>query len=90
VPHENLYEQGNWPSLFGYGHRTTWRVEREPSWSPVSISVRDFWFNLDENVAIKLIQILDQGYDYSLLGKKIDQTLGAALAQIDFIVEKLG
>lgn len=36
VPEEDLYEQGFWPSRFNSGHRCTFRLRRETSWSPVS------------------------------------------------------
>ena len=40
VPDEELYEQGNWPSLFNFDHKSTFRLGGKSSWSPVSQDVR--------------------------------------------------
>lgn len=40
VPDEELYEQGNWPSLFNLDHKSTFRLGGESSWSPVSRDIR--------------------------------------------------
>jgi SAM-dependent methyltransferase len=36
APEENLYEQGNWPSLFNPDHKNTFRISGASSWSPRS------------------------------------------------------
>ncbi len=36
VPHEDLYEQGYWPSVFNDDHRVTSRLDKQSSWQPVS------------------------------------------------------
>ena len=40
VPHEDLYEQGFWPSRFNTDHKATFRLGGSRSWSPVSFDVR--------------------------------------------------
>ena len=40
VPDEDLYEQGNWPSLFNPDHKSTFRLGGSSSWSPVSHEIR--------------------------------------------------
>ena len=35
VPHEDLYEQGFWPSIFNPDHKATFRLDGTASWSPV-------------------------------------------------------
>lgn len=40
VPDEDLYEQGNWPSLFNPDHKSTFRLGGASSWSPVSHDIR--------------------------------------------------
>ena len=39
VPHEDLYEQGQWPSRFNSDHKATFRLNRSSSWSPCSIDI---------------------------------------------------
>lgn len=90
VPHENLYEQGHWPSRFNPDHKTTWRIGTEPSWSPVSVSL-DAWMPklfLPLGVKYFAARLRNEGYDFSLLGKGIDQTMRGALAQIDVLIRK--
>lgn len=70
VPHEDLYEQGFWPSLFNSDHKATFRLGKKESWSPIS-------YDLGETVAalrgahILDAAIQDQGYDYTLLRGRI-------------------
>lgn len=40
VPHEDLYEQGFWPSIFNPDHKSTFRLDGDSSWSPVSFDIR--------------------------------------------------
>src|SRR5579859_7890608 len=40
VPHEDLYEQGFWPSIFNRDHKATFRLDGSSSWSPVSFDIR--------------------------------------------------
>ena len=40
VPHEDLYEQGFWPSIFNSDHKVTFRLDGDTSWSPVSFNIR--------------------------------------------------
>lgn len=39
VPHEDLYEQRVWPSVFNEDHKWTFRASGNASWSPVSINI---------------------------------------------------
>lgn len=41
VPHEDLYEQGFWPSLYNRDHKATFRLAGNGSWSPISYNVPD-------------------------------------------------
>lgn len=92
VPHENLYEQGHWPSRFNPDHKTTWRLcAYDPSWSPVSLDLEDWIPNaIPDAVQVKAISqwLRTEGYDFSLLGRGIDQTMRGALAQIDVLIVK--
>lgn len=39
VPDEDLYEQGYFPSLFNYDHKSTFTISKKVSWSPRSYNV---------------------------------------------------
>lgn len=39
VPDEDLYEQGIWPSFFNHDHVSTFRLNKDNSWSPVSFDL---------------------------------------------------
>jgi SAM-dependent methyltransferase len=39
VPHEDLYEQGIWPSIFNRDHKVTFRLGGDSSWSHVSFDI---------------------------------------------------
>jgi SAM-dependent methyltransferase len=128
VPHEDLYEQRYWPSLFNRDHKATFRIGRSESWSPVSIDLRAAVTSLPDSDVIS-VTLQDDGYDYRLQGRgkayagclrrlsnhlvphagtgtsvapvcrailrllaavgtPVDQTRGAALAQIQAIASK--
>lgn len=65
VPHEDLYEQGVWPSLFNSDHKATFRLDSAHSWSPVSYELRALLSALPE-AEIEEITIQDHGYDHRL------------------------
>jgi SAM-dependent methyltransferase len=128
VPHEDLYEQGYWPSLFNRDHKATFRMGGGTSWSPVSFDIYRLMTSL-RGAEIISAEVQDRGYDHSLrgsgrmhpkflrklgrwlvrtkrtsrfverpaglclrmlaaLGCPIDQTQGAALAQIQIVARK--
>ena len=70
VPHEDLYEQKIWPSIFAKDHLATFRLQTEKSWSPVSYDIFDLAQNLP-NSSIISAEVQDLNYDYSLLGKRL-------------------
>lgn len=65
VPHEDLYEQGYWPSIFNSDHKSTFRLDDRHSWSPVSWNIKTLVSNLPGATIIKCC-IQDTGYDHSL------------------------
>jgi SAM-dependent methyltransferase len=128
VPHEDLYEQGYWPSLFNREHKATFRIGARTSWSPVSVDIHCLVAALPGSEIVSA-EVQDQGYDYRLKGSgmahpkllrmlgdllvrtegrsrpfkwsanlclrllsargcPIDQTKGAALAQIQIVARK--
>ena len=66
VPHEDLYEQFAWPSIFNHDHKATFRLGTPDSWSPVSI---DILAECQDLPAAKVIEhrLYDENYDYDLL-----------------------
>lgn len=65
VPHEDLYEQGVWPSLFNSDHKASFRLDSPASWSPVSHELRALLSALPD-AAIEEIAVQDHGYDHGL------------------------
>lgn len=69
VPHEDLYEQKIWPSIFNNDHKATFRLNQKESWSDVSYDLHELCHSLpDANIVDEVIQ--DNHYDYNLQYKK--------------------
>jgi SAM-dependent methyltransferase len=85
VPDEDLYEQGVWPSRWNGDHKTTWTVNKDKSWSPVSKNVTQV-LDVLPNRRTVMIRVVDEGYDYAKSG--IDQSVGRAEVLVEFIVQK--
>ncbi len=66
VPDEDLYEQGIWPSAFNSDHKSTFRINKPLSWSPVSYDLRSLCENLSNSKIIS-INLQDFNYDRSLI-----------------------
>jgi hypothetical protein len=73
VPDEDLYEQGNFPSIFNNTHKKTFSIYKKESWSGRHYNFLDLIQKLN-NVSCRKIELIDSNYDYSLLGKGVDQT----------------
>ncbi len=71
VPDEDLYEQGIWPSIFNRDHKSTFRLDKAGSWSPVSHDIRTLVGALP-GCEIIAAEIQDAHYDYSLQMKPGD------------------
>ena len=85
VPDEDLYEQGNWPSLFNSDHKWTFTAHKTHSWSPVSVNVTDLVSGLPGH-RLEWIRTISEGYDFS--EGVWDRTTGAAEANIEVLVRK--
>ena len=70
VPHEDLYEQKIWPSVFNQNHTATFRLKSNTTWSSVSY---DLFELMDDLPSSKIIEseLQDLNYDYKLLGKRV-------------------
>lgn len=64
VPHEDLYEQGFWPSLFNPDHKSTFRLGQGTSWSPVSFDLLDLVSSLPRAEVVSA-EVHDCKYDHS-------------------------
>jgi SAM-dependent methyltransferase len=73
VPDEDLYEQGVWPSTHNKGHRHTFTVNKQRSWSPSSINLLTLLADLGPEADVRKLEVLDQTYRYDL--PRFDQTL---------------
>jgi SAM-dependent methyltransferase len=73
VPDEDLYEQGNFPSIFNNTHKKTFSIFKQLSWSGRHYNLLEIIQKLN-NVSCRKIELIDSNYDYSLLGKGVDQT----------------
>ena len=87
VPDEDLYEQGFWPPKWNGGHRWTFTVWKQQSWSPKSINVVELWRDL-KGADLVHLRMADYGFDPTLVGR--DQTVPAdgAEAFIELVVRK--
>lgn len=70
VPHEDLYEQGVWPSIFNHDHKATFRLNKKNTWSPVSYDIYNLVEDLPDAIIISA-KIQDTNYDHSLKGRKL-------------------
>lgn len=92
VPDEDLYEQGIYPSTFNSDHKHTFTIEKNNSWSPVSINLLSLLKNHLDNIEVLKIELLDSTYRYSMkeaLNRRFDQTLTPiGECAIEFIIRK--
>ncbi len=65
VPHEDLYEQGQWPSRFNSDHKATFRFKTNNTWSPCSFDIYELLKSLPKARIISAI-IQDHKYNYQL------------------------
>lgn len=72
VPHEDLYEQGRWPSIFNKDHKATFRIKSDSSWSPVSFDIFELCGKLPNSLILES-EIQDFNYDYNLQGKSLNK-----------------
>lgn len=87
-PDEDLYEQGQWPSVRNSDHKHTFTISKNQSWSPVSINVFDLLKNLSNIVKPVKIELIDSFYDYFITDGR-DQTLhGNSECAIEIVLRK--
>ncbi len=77
VSDEDLYEQGNFPSIFNNSHKKTFSIYKQMSWSGKHYNLLDIIQKLN-TVTCRKIELIDSNYDYSLYGKGVDQTYNFA------------
>ena len=70
VPHEELYEQGAWPSVFNSDHKVTFNLGKRSALSPVSYDIGTLVKALDGAEIIEAC-VQDQGLDYRLVRRRV-------------------
>lgn len=65
VPHEDLYEQGQWPSRYNSDHRATFRLNSDTTWSPCSYDLLKLSESLP-GAQIISAEIHDNNYNYAM------------------------
>jgi len=70
VPHEDLYEQGAWPSLFNPDHKATFNLGRCGDWSGVSFDLGALVASL-AGAEIVEARIQDHGLDHHLVRRRV-------------------
>ena len=85
VPHEVYYEKGVWPSLYGFQHKWSFRLEDKTS-MPKSINVKELLSKLSNRVAVVGTELFLLNFDFARFWE--DQTLREAVCQIEFILKK--
>jgi hypothetical protein len=63
---EDLYEQGCFPSTFNGGHKWTFTVWKEKSWSVRSLSVLELLQTLGSAAQVLKAELLDATFRYEL------------------------
>jgi SAM-dependent methyltransferase len=84
---EDLYEQGCFPSTFNGGHKWTFTVWKEKSWSVRSLSVLELLQTLGHAAEVLKAELLDATFRYEL--PRCDHTLTPVCeSAIEFVVRK--
>lgn len=86
VPDEDLFEQGIWPSRFNPDHKWTFTIDKQQSWSPVSVNLTELVARLPPH-RVLWMRTCDDGYDHA--PGVWDRTRGPAEAHIEVLVQKL-
>lgn len=85
VPDEDLYEQGNFPSIYNSDHKWTFSIYKQNSWSIKHKNILNIISKLENFLIIK-IELIDTNYNYTITNT--DQTRGDAEAFIEVILQK--
>ena len=87
IPDEDLYEQGVWPSNHNPDHKTSWTINKEESWSPVSTNVFEFLYQYNSEVEVLKVELINGTFIYDI--ERVDQTYHSiSECAIEFIVRK--
>lgn len=73
IPDEDMYEQGNFPSLYNSDHKWTFTIYKKDSWSKKSINIFDLLIFFADAVDVEKVQVVKDFYDFSK--RDTDQTL---------------
>jgi len=86
VPHEDLYEQGQWPSRFNSDHKATFRLKTNDTWSPCSFDIYELSKSLP-GAQIVSAEIQDNNYNYNIqnLGKESSNSEAIRIKHVELI-----
>lgn len=84
VPHEDLYEQGLWPSRFNSDHKATFRVGGQSKFSPVSHDIEALVISLPD-AELLAIDVHDVGYDHGLMARGLDVSKPKPMLSLRFV-----
>lgn len=87
IPDEDMYEQGQFPSMFNLDHKSTFTIWKNKTWSPNSKNVIDLVLSLGSQAELIKLEKLIGSYRFDL--PRFDQTLTpVGECGIEFIVRK--
>ena len=90
VPHEVLYEQGQWPSRFNSDHKATFRLKTNNTWSPCSFDIYELSKSLP-GAQIISAEIQDNNYNYNIqrLGEETSNSRAIRIKHVELIHQLL-
>ena len=88
VPDEDMYEQGVWPSTYNTGHRHTFTMCKQTSWSPVSINLLPLLADFAGLARTISVETIDHGFRRQITNR-VDQTrTPLSESAIEFVLVK--
>lgn len=90
VPHEDLYEQGQWPSRFNADHKATFRLKANNTWSPVSFDIYELHKSLP-GAQIISAEIQDHYYNYDIqkMGEETSNSRAIWIKHVELIHKRM-
>ena len=84
VPHEDLYEQGMWPSRFNHDHKATFRLGGQSQFSPVSHDIEALVTALP-GADLLALDVQDVGYEHHLMARGLDASKPKPIFSLRFV-----
>lgn len=89
IPDEELYERNNWPSIFNYDHKFSFRIYTAKKLHKRHINIVDMVKWIHNKVEIIKIERIEEGFDWTL-ARTVDQTadINGPECSIEIILRK--